>query len=56
MLLVTIFAVPVALPLCALVPQLRPGVRYVALYGMLSLVAFGLMQLAPGPFLEWWWD
>jgi hypothetical protein len=31
-------------------------VRYVALYGMLSLVAFGLMQLAPGPFLEWWWD
>ena len=56
MLLVTIFVVPVAMPLCALVPQLGPGVRYVALYGVLSLIAFGLMQLAPGPFLEWWWD
>jgi hypothetical protein len=56
MLLATIFVVPVALPLCAMAPQLRPAVRYVALYGLLSLVAFGVMQLAPGPFLEWWWD
>ena len=56
MLLVTIFGVPVALVVCALAPRLRPGVRYVALYGVMSMVAFVVMQLAPGPFLNWWWD
>jgi hypothetical protein len=47
---------PLALLICSVVPRLRSSLRYVGIYGCASLLAFGLMQLAPAPFLYWWWD
>jgi hypothetical protein len=51
-----LFVCPVAALLCAAVPRLRSGLRYVGIYAMTCGVAFALMQLAPSPYLTWWWD
>jgi hypothetical protein len=51
-----LFVCPVAALLCAAVPRLRSSLRYVGIYAMTCGVAFALMQLAPNPFLAWWWD
>tara|TARA_R110002072_G_scaffold2288_1_gene18874 strand:+ start:76 stop:519 length:444 start_codon:yes stop_codon:yes gene_type:complete len=55
MLLGTLVLVP-GLVLCACVPKLRPGVHYIAVYALSTAIAFGVMQLAPEPFLYWWRD
>ena len=49
-------ALPLAALFCACVPGLRPGLRYLGVYAVLSLVAFVVTQLAPAAFLSWWWD
>jgi hypothetical protein len=49
-------ALPCAVIFCACVPSLRSGLRYLGVYGVLSLVAVIVTQLAPAPFLSWWWD
>ena len=55
-LLVSIFAWPLAVLLCACAPRLRPGLRYLGIYALTCGLAFGAMGLAPDPFLDWWWD
>ena len=52
----TLFAVPVAIFVCAFVRRWRHLILYLALYAALFLLGWGLMQLAPKPFLGWWWD
>jgi len=56
LLLACIFVWPIVAVLCAWVPRLRPGLRYLGIYALASGMAFGAMHLAPGPFLYWWWD
>ena len=51
-----IFIWPVAMLLSLLVPRWRRIAPYFALYALLFLMCWGLMQLAPGPFLDWWID
>jgi hypothetical protein len=50
------FAVPVAVFVCFIIRRWRYLIPYLALYGMLFFVCWGMMQLAPEPFLNWWRD
>ena len=54
--LFTIFVLPVAFTICFLVPRLRPLLAYLCVCFFSCIIAVGLMQLAPAPFLYWWWD
>ena len=56
LLLAVLFVLPMGLLFCACVPGLRSGLRYLGIYGCLSVAAVGVTQLAPAPFLYWWWD
>lgn len=56
LILLGIFVFPVAILVCSLVPSWRRVVRYFALYALLFLVCWGLMQFAPEQFLYWWRD
>ena len=51
-----ILFLPLAMLFCLCVPGLRSSLRYLGIYGCGSVAAFALMQLAPAPFLYWWWD
>ena len=55
-LLVGLLLSPVALLLCAAAPKLRGGLSPVATYAAASIAALLLMNVAPDPFLYWWWD
>jgi hypothetical protein len=50
------FILPVAILVCLLRPSWRRFVPYFALYALVFCVCWGLMQLAPEPFLYWWRD
>jgi hypothetical protein len=54
--LLSVFALPVAIALCVAVQQYRRFLPYFALNGLLFYVCAFLMQMAPGPFLYWWRD
>lgn len=41
---------------CASVPAWRRAVLPLGLHGLACAAAFGLMLMAPDPFLYWWWD
>lgn len=56
LLLGVLLVLPLALVFCACVPGARSGLPYLGINGFLSVVAFGITQLAPAPFLNWWWD
>ncbi len=47
---------PLAVLVCALVPRLRPGLRYLGLFALAAGVALAAMMLAPADFQTWWWD
>ncbi len=51
-----LFILPSAIVVCLLVPTWRRFIPYFALCGLGLVVCWGLMQLAPDPFLYWWWD
>jgi hypothetical protein len=53
---VSIFVWPAAMLICLLVRRLRRFVVYVLVYALLFVGCWGLMLLAPAPFLNWWWD
>ena len=52
----TLLVLPLAFVFCACVPGTRSSLRYLGIYGLLSVVALGITQLAPAPFVYWWWD
>jgi hypothetical protein len=54
--LVSILVWPAATLICLLAAGLRRFTAYLAVYGFLYVVSWGLMLLAPAPFLNWWWD
>lgn len=56
LLLISIVVLPVGILVCLLVARWKRVVRYFALYALLYSVSWGLMLLAPPPFLNWWWD
>lgn len=55
-LMIGVILFPAALGACALVPKLRNGLRGVLAWAGCTLLAWGLMSLAPTEFLYWWWD
>ena len=50
------FVLPVVFLVCSLRRSWRRFLPYFALYTVTFLVCWGLMQLAPAPFLYWWQD
>ena len=52
----SLFTLPVAILVCLVVTRWRRFVVYFALYGIVYVICWGLMLLAPSPFLNWWWD
>ena len=56
LLLVSIFAWPLAFLLCLAVPRWSACLYYLGVYAFACLACFGAMLLAPSPFLRWWWD
>ena len=56
LLLISMAVVPGGILVCLLVARWRRFVSYFAWYSLLYLVCWGLMLLAPAPFLTWWWD
>jgi hypothetical protein len=56
LLLVSMAVVPAGILVCLLVARWRRFARYFAWYALLYLACWGLMLLAPAPFLNWWWD
>src|ERR1043165_2294835 len=52
----TIFVLPVPFILCLLVRRWRPAAFYMGVHGIICAVSWGLMMLAPAPFLNWWGD
>jgi hypothetical protein len=56
LLLSSTFIAPVVIIVCLAVDRWRRYAAYVGLYALLFFVCWGLMQLAPGPFLYWWRD
>jgi hypothetical protein len=50
------FVLPVAILVGLLRPSWRRFVPYLALYALVFCACWGLMQLAPAPFLYWWRD
>jgi hypothetical protein len=51
-----IFLLPPAILVCLLKTPWRRYAGYLALHGVLCIAAYGLILLAPGRFLSWWWD
>jgi hypothetical protein len=56
LLVASIFTLPVAILVCLLMARLRRFVVYFAFYALVYVICWGLMLLAPSPFLNWWWD
>lgn len=56
LILFDMLVLPIAILLCLLVPRWKRFVPYFALYALLFVICWGLMQLAPEPFLRWWRD
>ena len=56
MILTVLFAWPVALVVCSLIPRLRRIIAHLSLFAASSALCFGLMLLGPSQFLYWWWD
>jgi hypothetical protein len=55
LLLATVFVLPVVILVCLSNSKWRVA-RYLAFYGLVFFVCWGLMHLAPEPFLYWWRD
>lgn len=56
LLLFSLFIFPVAFALCVGIPKWRGALFYLGVYALAWLLCFGIMMLAPSPFLYWWWD
>jgi hypothetical protein len=56
LLLLSFFVAPGVLLICLLVPRWRASAPYFALFLGAFFLGWGLMQLAPEPFLYWWRD
>ena len=54
-LLVGLALSPIALLLCAAAPRLRAGLSPVATFAAAGVAALLLTNVAPEPFLTWWW-
>ena len=52
----TLFLWPVAFVVCLLVRPWRRGTFYLGVHVLAFALCYGLMQLAPSPFLWWWRD
>jgi hypothetical protein len=52
----SLFLLPPAILVCLVKAPWRRYAVYLGLHGVLFLAAYGIMQLAPGRFLAWWWD
>ncbi len=56
LLLAAVFIAPAAAIVCWSVRRWKQLALYFALFTVLFLLCWGLMQLAPEPFLNWWGD
>ncbi len=53
---VTVFIWSSAFILSQLNPRWRRFTAYLAVHPWSCVLGYGLVQLAPAPFLHWWWD
>ena len=53
---VTAFGAPVGILMCLLRTRFKHCVPYLASFALSFAVCCAVMQLAPDPFLHWWWD
>ena len=51
-----LLAWPIAVMILVLVRPLRPGVHYLGILAVAMAIGFGITQLGPVGFLDWWWD
>src|SRR5690348_272975 len=56
LLLSSVFLAPAVIAVCLATPRWRPNTGYFILYVVMFFVCWGLMQFAPGQFLNWWRD
>jgi len=54
-LLSAVLGAPAAIFICLIIRRYH-FIPYVVLYAVVFFLGWGLMQLAPKPFLNWWWD
>ena len=54
--MVSLYGLPVAVPVCLLVARWRPLVPCFGVYVCVYVFSIMLMRLAPGPFIYWWMD
>ena len=56
LLLSSVFLAPGAFAVCVVTPRWLPNAAYFVIYVVVFVACWGLMQLAPGQFLNWWRD
>src|SRR5260370_18525160 len=56
LLLSSVFLAPAVIAVCLATPRWRRNAGYFLLFVIMFFVCWGLMQLAPGQFLDWWRD
>lgn len=54
--MVSLYALPVVVPVCLLVARWRSLVPCFGVYVCVYVFSIMLMRLAPGPFIYWWMD
>ena len=54
--LATVIAWPIAYILCLVISSWRQWSMYLGAYFLSCIPCIGIMLLAPGSFLNWWWD
>jgi hypothetical protein len=52
----SLYLVPPAMLVCLFEQRWQRFIPRLALYAALFFISWGCMQLAPGPFLDWWSD
>lgn len=55
-LFLSLYAAPVAMVVLLFLPRWRHGIAYVLTHAVAVVAAYGLVFLAPGPFLNWFFD
>lgn len=54
--MLSVFAVPVAALVCAVVPRWRGFLPYIGVYFVALAACWGAVHLAPAQYLDWWRD
>jgi len=56
LLLLVLFGGPIGFLVCLGVRRWNHGLFHLGLLALSFALGLGVMQLAPGQFIDWWWD